>query len=229
MKPSELKQARTSRGWSQEDLAQRLHVSQSYVAMLENGTRHFTSHLVKTVARLFNLPPTVLPLSHSFGLKTGADVAQSLAGQLAALGYPGFSYLRGKRKKNPNEVLLCALAQPELEARVVEALPWVLVSYPDVDAHWLVHEAKQRDLQNRVGFVTALARRVAEVKFPDRVPKLAKLETLLDQSRLAKEDTMCKASLGSAETNWLRENRSDEAKHWNLLTDLRPENLAYSA
>src|SRR5204862_2965596 len=45
-----------------------------------------------------------------------------------ALGYPGFTHLRPRRwaLKNPAEVLLAALAQDDLEPRLVEALPWLL-------------------------------------------------------------------------------------------------------
>ena len=50
---------------------------------------------------------------------------------------------------------------------------------------------------------------------------------LLERSRLANEDTLCKASLSRAERNWLRQHRPDAAVHWNLLTDLKAEDLQY--
>ena len=229
MKPQDLKSARRRQTWSQQELADRLGLSQSYVAMLENGDRKLAPSLVRKVARLLKLPPTVLP--HSLSEKSSTrETAQSLAEQLASLGYPGFAYLRTRLvKRNPDEVLLSALAQPELEARLVEALPWVLLSYPNVDASWLVRQAKVRDLQNRLGFVVSLARQVAENKFPGRVEQLKKLEDVLELSRLAKEDTLCRAALTPAEERWLRENRSQGAKDWNLLTDWRSESLRYDA
>jgi hypothetical protein len=54
---------------------------------------------------------------------------------------------------------------------------------------WLVENARKFKLQNRLGFVVTLARRLAEVKSLDaHLPDLRKLEHLLDDSRLAKED-----------------------------------------
>lgn len=230
MTPLELKRERLKRGWSQQKLAAQLGLSQSYVAMFENGNRDLTPRLVRRLARLYNLPPTALPLSGSWERKWGRDVAQTLAEQLAALGYPGFAYLQPHRwRRNPAEVLLEALKQKELEARVLEALPWLLVSYWDVDTTWLEKYAKLQNLQNRLGFVVALARRVAEDRFPERAETLGKLEQLLEESRLVKEDTLCKASMTKAEERWLRQNRPPEATHWNLLTDFRAESLRYDA
>ncbi len=50
----------------------------------------------------------------------------------------------------------------------------------------------------------------------------------MDDSRLAKEDTLCQESLSEPERQWLREHRPDEARYWNLLTDWRPESLRYA-
>src|SRR5436853_544688 len=77
-----------------------------------------------------------------------AEDNENLASDLAALGYPGLSYLKPKRTKGPAEVLLSALRAKNLDARLVEALPWVLLEYPDMDWKWLVNETKQHELQN---------------------------------------------------------------------------------
>lgn len=91
-----------------------------------------------------------------------AEENENLASDLAALRYPGLSYLKPKRAKGPAEVLFSALRCKNLDARLVEALPWVLLEYPDLDWEWLVNEAKQHELQNRLGFLTNVARRLAE-------------------------------------------------------------------
>ncbi len=156
-----------------------------------------------------------------------------MAEELAALGYEGFAYLRRRRwRKNPAEVLLTALAQHDLEARVVEGLPWLLLKYPELDMAWLVQQAKVRDLQNRLGFVATLAREAAEKIRPldtSRVEYLRELEMTLEPSRLAREDTLCRATLKPVERDWLSKNRSPEAKRWGLLTDWRVEYLPYAA
>jgi len=157
--------------------------------------------------------------------------AQRLANYLAVLGYPGFGYLRPHvPRKNPGEVMLAALAQDDLEARLVEALPWLLLRYWEMDAAWLVEQAKKRDLQNRLGFVVSLARRLSQRGNPpneQRNHALSELESALDRSRLAREDTFLRLPRTDAERQWLMQNRPEEARHWNLLTDWRPEHLQY--
>jgi len=133
------------------------------------------------------------------------------------------------RTKNPAEVLLAALSCDDLESRLTEALPWVALRYPDLDWSRLVPAAQTRNLQNRLGFVTTLARRLAEARGDSEAAALlAEPEARLDEARLAREDTLCHRSLSEAERRWLRENRPPEARHWNLLTDLSPEHLRYA-
>jgi hypothetical protein len=52
-----------------------------------------------------------------------------------------------------------------------------------------------------------------------RFLKLRQLEKELSESRLVKEETLGQEdSLTVREKDWLRENRSEEARYWNLLT-----------
>ncbi len=230
MKILGLKQARLQRGWTQQTSSRRLGVSQSYLSMLEAGDRPLTQRLAKKMMDAYKLPPTVLPPV----LESPASprrAAEKLAEELAVLGYPGFAYWRSRaHRRNPYEVVLAALAQPNLEARLVEALPWLLVRYADSDTRWLEEHAKLQDLQNRLGFVATMARYAAE-KNPGRrheAQVLAQLEERLHRSRLAREDTLCQQSMTQAEERWLRHNRSPEARKWNLLTHWTPEHFRYT-
>ena len=223
-----LRAARQSRAWTQVRAAARLGVSQPYLAMLETGQRPLTPAVARRAMRVYGLPPTVL---HPAGVAPQVT-AETLARDLAALGYPGFGHLgrRGGAAKHPGAVLLTALAQTELKARAVEALPWLLLQYWDLDQAWLLREAKVRDLQNRLGFVVSLAREVAERKGDGpRLGALRALEAALERSRLAREDTLGPAALSEAERRWLETRRSDAARHWNLLTDWTAETLRYRA
>ena len=223
-----LRQARLNREWSQQQAARRLRVSQTYLSMLERNQRSVPDKLADRVRKIYGLPPTAIPLSPEVGYER-AD-ADEMAKALAALGYPGFAYLRSRVKRNPAELLLIALMQPDLDSRVVEALPWLVVHYVEMDWNWLLRNARLHDLQNRLGFVVTLAGRIAEGRNdPERLAKLAYYETLLDRSRLAREDTLCHDALSEAERRWLREHRSREARHWNLLTDLSAEHLTHAA
>lgn len=232
MRPQDLRSGRLKKGWSQKLAAQRLGLSQPYLAMLENGQRRLSPRLARRARRFYGLPPTVLPPSGALQTELGPEASQVLAAELAALGYTGFAYLRHRRwQKNPAEVLLTALSQQDLEARVVEALPWLLINFAHMNKDWLVQQAKLLDLQNRLGFVVTLARETAERMQPrddSRAWSLRDLETTLERSRLAREDTLCKSSLQPVERQWLRENRPGEAQRWSLLTDWRVESLPYA-
>jgi transcriptional regulator with XRE-family HTH domain len=224
----DLRQGRHRKGLSQTQAAHRLGVSQPYLAMLECNRRRLTSKLAWRAATLYGLSPAVLP--HALPERPHAT-AVDLVRDLGVLGYPGFSYMRSARRKrkNPSDVLLLALAQQDLEARLVEALPWLLLKYADVDRDWLVKEAKLRNLQNRLGFVTSLARGLAE-KAGDNVKAqaLRALEQELDRSRLDREDAF-KAALPEPERRWMEEHRPDEAKHWKVLTDWTADTVRYAS
>jgi transcriptional regulator with XRE-family HTH domain len=227
-----LKQTRLQRGWSQPRAAHHLGVSQSYLAMLETGRRRLTPALARKFVRGYRLTPAQLLPSQDFSPEVGMS-AETLANQLCALGYPGFAYLRSRvPHMNPGEVLLAALAQVELEPRLVEALPWLLLQYWDMDTEWLVADAYRFTLQNHLGFVVSLARRVAEsetVSNADRNNVLANLESQLYESRLARESTFLKNVRSDTEKQWLIQNQSEDAKRWNLLTNWRWEHLPYAA
>jgi hypothetical protein len=95
---------------------------------------------------------------------------------------------------------------------------------------WLVENARKFNLQNRLGFVVSLARRVTEMRHEGaRATELTRLENLLDDSRLAKEDSFYRPPRTEDEKEWLRKNRTQDARHWNLLTDMRPEHLQYAS
>lgn len=214
-----LKAARRKLGLTQGDVANRLGVTQAYVSMLEAGKRSVPASLAPRLMKLYRLRPTVLPLGRA---PKHAD-PDSLARQLAALGYPGFAYLRAAaRKVNPATFLLTALSQDSLEARVAEGLPWVVLRYPDMDFDWLVQQARMNNLQNRLGFCVALARAASGNDI------LLDLEQKLSDSKLGREDYFGRKP-NQVERRWLQEHSSRQARQWNLLSDLRPESLRYVA
>jgi hypothetical protein len=160
-----------------------------------------------------------------------ADVDRELEQGLARLGYPGLAWRRKPGAlRNPLELLLNALSVDDLDARLTEALPWLLLKFTGYDTQDLVARAKQLDAQNRLGFTAALARQVAErnPEYGNRRDDLLHLEQQLERSRLAREDTYGRKEKSDRMRAWLRANRSPEAEHWNLLTDLKPEHLPYA-
>jgi transcriptional regulator with XRE-family HTH domain len=205
-------------------MAERLGVTQAYVSMLEQGRRTVPPELQPDVVRVYGLGPTALPVERESRPLTNAEVVAALA----SLGYEPFGYVRRRRRRNPAELLLGALRQQDLESRAAEALPWLVFTYPDLDWEWLQREAKLADVQNRLGFVVTLARQFAEQKNDATLAtQLRARERELEHSRLAREDTLAHDSFTQAERRWLREHRSPEAAHWNLLTGHRAELLRY--
>lgn len=228
MKPSEFKSARMVKGWTQTEAAVHLKMTQAYLNVLESGKRRLTPELVRRATSIYGLSPELLPVGEAFVPAETND--QRLTELLAKLRYPGFIHIRTRMHgKHPFEVLLTALAQKSLDARVAEALPWVAMKYAQPDL-WLVQSARKFNLQNRLGFVVSLARRMAEMRHDAaRARELTRLENLLDDSRLVKEDTFYRPPRTEAEKEWLRKNRTQDATHWNLLTDMRLEHLQYAS
>jgi transcriptional regulator with XRE-family HTH domain len=229
MTGTELKTARLEASRTQAQLAQRLGVTQAYLSLLESGKRRVPGRLQRQVAAVLHLPPTALPLSVARDLERSAEATVEQG--LARLGYPGLAYRSTAGKlRNPGDLVLLALAQENLDPRLAEALPWLLLNFEGLDTDELRALAKSWDLQNRLGFTVSLARGVAEngPSFASRLKELRDLEHKLEPSRLAREDTYAQQRLSERMRRWLRENRSPEAMHWNLLTDLKPEHLPYA-
>ena len=232
MRTRELRESRKSAGWTQQKAAKELGVSQSYLSMIETGERPLSQRLSRKMVRAYKLPASCLPPPNERWIPKQLG-PQYLAEELSTLGYPGFAYLRKSRNTtNPGEVLLTALAAEHLEARILEALPWLVLKYWDMDRNWIVQQAKLHNLQNRLGFIVTLARSIAHrVSSVDiqRDAALESMELTLKASLLAREEPLGQARLTEKERNWLRKYRPKQAKQWNLLTAWRPELLRYAA
>jgi transcriptional regulator with XRE-family HTH domain len=225
--PDRLRLAREAVGFTQQQAAVRLGVSQAYLALMETGRRRVTGQVGLKMIDLYRLGPTALPL-HADDLEPWDSA--TLAKALANLGYPGFRHLLGGSRDNPAVVLLAAVSRDDVEVRVTEGFPWLVVQYHDLDWEWLSREAKVRDAQNRLGFIVTLGRRIAEKQGADAAQsKLREVEGALEHARLAREDSLCQGGLSEAERGWLRRARPADARHWNLLTDLDAAHLPYAA
>jgi transcriptional regulator with XRE-family HTH domain len=228
MKGESLRAGRRAASWTQEQLADKLGLTQVYVSLMERGRRPVPDHVARAVTRLLRLPATALPVPESTPRKAATE--SWIGHALTRLGYPGFAYRRKQGPKhNPTEVLLKALARDDLDPRLVEALPWLLLFFEGFDFEALVLPAKLRDLQNRLGFTVALAREVAEQdpQWRHRATELRRLEKSIEPSRLAREGTYGEVVASERMSAWLRKQRSKAAEHWNLLTDLKTEHLPY--
>ena len=225
----EFRNGRRSAGLTQVEAASRLGLSQPYLSQLECGRRPLTARLARAMRRLYGLSATLLPLPtepHERG-----PGAEGLPAQLAALGYPAYAHVRPSPQLNPAVVVLAALSEDDLDFRVTEALPWVLLRYPDLNWDWLVSNAKLRNLQNRLGFLVAVAREFAEARpgWSASVTRLRQVEQELERARLAAETTLSREAMPQAEREWLVRNRPPLAEQWNVLTSLSSQQLTYAA
>jgi transcriptional regulator with XRE-family HTH domain len=220
-----LKTGREAANLTQQEAASKLGLTQAYLSMLERGRRPVTAELAAQAMKVLKLSPTALPLESN---RPSSLDESAFKAELSALGYPGFSYLRGMSHYNPARLLFLALDQDDLDRRVVEALPWLAYTCPKMDWEWLTRNAKLHDRQNRLGFVVDLAEKFADnTGDASRKRSLSQTKAVIERSRLAKEDTLSNESMTQAERKWLRQNRPSKARHWNLLTDLDVRHLAY--
>lgn len=223
MSGTEVRTARRALGLTQQQAARRWKVSQTYLSLMEHDKRRVPARLARVLVRREPRLATALPVESATGL-------DDLPELLGALGYPRFAYLAERRNvMNPATVVLAALEAPEVPARVVEALPWVLATFPNLDWDWLVDRARLANVQNRLGYLVMLASQVAESRASATAAfKLADVQRRLEEARLVKEDTLGR-ELTDVEKRHLRQHRPAAAAHWNVLTNLRAEDLRYGA
>jgi len=221
-----LQSFRKQRGWNQHEVARRLGISQTLVSLWEHGERQVPVERLRQLHQLgMELNPVELPIQNKVRVPE-VDYAQ----ELSNLGYPGFAHFQsGEPSWNPAELLVNAVSQKNLDRRVAEALPWLVLRYSEMDWVWVLREVKLRSLQNRLGFTLALARELAVQKHAEEVAaRLEQQEESLRESLLAKEDTYCHEGMTQAERKWLRTKRSPEASAWNVLSDLQARYLTHA-
>ncbi len=155
---------------------------------------------------------------------------QRLASCLAFIGYPGYGYLRScERGEAPRKVLLAVLSCNEPEPRMIEALPWLILRYWCMDFDGLIEEAKALHVQNLLGFLVNVARRISQ-RGSNRIrtETLKWIEADLDSSRLNGEFFLFPIKT-TIQRDWIASNREPEAKHWGILATLKPEHIDYES
>jgi putative transcriptional regulator len=225
MNSFQLTQSRLSKGLEQQEAAEILGVSQSYLSLLENGKRKLNQKLAEKAVKVFQLSPENLPDTENWEDLPKINNSE-LAEIISAFGYPKFSHLKKAKLQNPAQVLFYAFQNENLDSRIVESLPWLVFTFPKLDWVKLTKYAKLFDFQNRLGFVVSLAHLLAEkVGDKSKSGHLLAVKQNLEKSRLFKEDVLSKIT--ESERKYLKTSRSKEAKYWRVLSDLSVTHLDY--
>ncbi|WP_291981134.1 helix-turn-helix transcriptional regulator [Luteitalea sp.] len=213
-----LRALRMDLGLTQAEAARRWGLSQPYVSLVEQGRRPVPDRLVAALA-----PPVVLAGERHQRTSTDLGVA------LGNLGYPGFRYLANGRRVDPVVVVLEALRADDVSPRVLRALPWVLAHHADLDWPRLLPQVKALTLQNALGFLASLARRLAMRDGRAAVvERLREVERELEEVRLVRERSLGRR-LAEAEARHVRAHRSALARHWRVLSELTVDDVATAA
>jgi transcriptional regulator with XRE-family HTH domain len=224
----DLRSVRRQKRLTQSYVAAKLGVTQAYLSMMERHRRPVPDHLLPVFMALYGFSASVLPFR---GRSHWAEMNDNeLATELATLGYRGFAYLDKRQARwNPAELLLAALTRSDLETRVTEALPWVAYQYSNIDWEWAVREAKVNNVTNRLGFVVAVGRELAEKKQDtNAVEVLRDVEMTLEPAVLRNLETLCHDRMTNVERRWLEHRSTPVARKWNVLSDLSAEQLERS-
>lgn len=148
------------------------------------------------------------------------------AAELGALGYPKFSYIEKKGAPDAATFLSDTLSESDLDPRVAEGLPWVVLTNPKMDWEWLRNRVSQHRRQNGLGFVVELAVELANRQGDaDTASILGHQLEIMELMLVAEESTFCHDSMTASEREWLRHHRSLTAAHWNILSDMKSEDL----
>lgn len=187
-----------------------LGVSQPYFSLLEKGLRPLTPELRERWREAAGKSQNRSELQES-----------RLRAELRTLGYPPFAHLAPvSRKPQPDVLILRAIAQPDLDARLAEAMPWVVRQFAQqLDTKWLVSQAKLKNLQNRLGFLLQTS------GASETEPIFTALQEL-EPARLLQEATFCWDSMPAATRAWIRNRRTAVAAHWNVVSTLGLETFA---
>jgi hypothetical protein len=156
---------------------------------------------------------------------------QTLAQHLAFIGYPGYGYLRQscERGETPMKVLLEILSCIDPEPRLIEALPWIILHHWRMDFHRLIERAKTSHVQNQLGFLVSIARRISQTgRNHLRTEALKQIEAELDNVRVNGEFFLFPIKT-TVQRDWIASNREPEAKHWGILATLKPEHIDYES
>ena len=123
-------------------------------------------------------------------------------------------------------MLFDALDESELDSRIAEGLPWR--RGPTLTWIGIGWRKTPSCIGAKTGWASSLPLALDLARATNENERTSKLRWQLERLesiRLAEEDTFCHDSLTTAERAWLREHRSPMAAHWNILSDIRAENL----
>lgn len=233
-----VRELRTRQHWTQEELAERLHVSQGYLSQLERGTGSFTAEQLLGILALFNVPATYFAPQMN-------TREQDLQNALARLGAP---HLHESPDVIPREQLdeVASVVREALVSqspRQITALAPVLVSNVDrINLRKLQLDLAEAGLERRLGWLIENTVAALREESPTQPPgpwrqpyRRAELvlgtfgDSLLDQlGRSAREaipDILDPDILTPKTRDEVRDSASSISQRWGIVTGLQPSDF----
>jgi hypothetical protein len=168
------------------------------------GYRPLPARLVSLAVRKLHLAPTALPMLPPLATQFAPVAPDELASALARLGSRDSDTKQARGGIQPAFLVAGTLVHLDLEVRIVEALPWILSKFHDLDWIWLIAQCRLLNVQNQLGYLIVLARQLGN-STADVNLKSALFN--LEESRLVVEGTFMprvNAYRGTGRHDWCR-------------------------
>lgn len=236
---AKVKQLRVARGWTQQELAQRLGVAQGHISRLEHGEASFTAEQFLLILKLFNVPAA--HFSAQAPEQHHADLQNALARH-------GATHLREDDRFVPSELLDDVTVATERalvsgEARLVTAVAPVLVRNVDViHLQRLAANLSRAGLERRLWWAvestieaiddqlpTTASRKQANTLRRARVVLRRYLDAVNDTphaNRTPAPDIIDPIVRTDATVEQLIETSSPCARRWGIVTSIRTRDFA---
>lgn len=232
-----IRSLRTSRRWTQAELAKKLGVSQAQLSQVERGASSLTAEQFLAVLRLFNVPLS------TFDPRAKADRYAQLQNALARLGaadlHESEDVLPSRELEEVNDAVLQTLTAGT--PRLLTALAPVLVRNVDhVDLPGIHATLRRVGLERRLGWlienvVEALGQDLTSKRSSPWVRRDRRASLLLHEfleskmghppSDPAAADVLDRAIRSKGTLDLVEASRSAISRRWGIITRLQPQDF----
>ena len=231
-----VRELRRGRGWTQAELAARLHLSQNRLSELERGDGSFTAEQLLVILKLFNVPVSL------FGQADEADQVTTLQNALARLGalelQESDRVLPSERLEQVNDVIREAVLSRA--PRLITAIAPVLARNADrVNLHVIDDALLETGLSGRLPWVVDNTIEALTAELTGPLPRswtqtYRRASVVLDAyrervaaraDRLELLDVLDPNIRSKKSVDEVRAQSSPIARRWGIVTGLQPSDF----